>query len=405
LPRRGDDTASAPAYGEHVSGDGDGMAYGPPRWHFLATVGPIVLALIQVVGTIGASHNQPDTADIDAFAIALVVVGPLSLLLIRRYPQAVLWFVTLVTFVYLARGYPYGPVFASFLVAVVVNVAIGNRAAGWAAVGLALVLSGVTRVAFDNHSLNWGWALGVLAWGLVIVAIGELIRVRRASIDEARRARAERARRQAGEERLRIARELHDVVAHHMSLINVQAGVALHLVDRKPEQVETALATIKDASKEALTELRALIGVLRADGDEAPRVPVATLAGLDDLVARTGQAGVELQAKVDGDVSAVPSAVELAAYRIIQEAVTNVVRHSAARSASVRVTIGADTVDIEVADDGRGIGPEAADTDGSGIRGMRERAQALGGSVDIARPPSGAGTVVRARLPLTGGSR
>ena len=377
-------------------------AYGRPRRHFLATVGPIVLAVIQVVGTFGAAHNQPHTTDIDAFAIFLLVVGPISLWSIRRCPQSVLWFVTLVTFVYLARGYPYGPVFSAFLIAVVVNIAIGNRAAGWAAVGMAIFLSGLARVTFDDQSLTWGWTLGVLAWGLAIVAVGELIRVRKANVIEERRTRAERARRQAGEERLRIARELHDVVAHHMSLINVQAGVALHLVDRKPEQVETALATIKDASKEALIELRALIGVLRADGEEAPRVPVARLAALDDLVGRTRQAGVELEARVEGDTSGLPSAIEVAAYRIVQEAVTNIVRHSGARSASVSVVIGEAAVDIEIADDGRGVAPDFADTDGSGIRGMRERAQALAGTVDITRGVGGTGTLVRARLPLRG---
>jgi signal transduction histidine kinase len=362
-------------------------------------VGPLVLAVIQVVGTFGASHNQPETTDLDHFAIALAVVGPLSLLAIRRFPQPVLWFVTLVTFTYIARGYPYGPAFSAFLVAVVVNIALGHRVAGWLAVGLGVVLSGLARVTFDHRSLTWGWAFGVLAWGLAILAVGELIRVRRANIVESRQARAERARRQAGEERLRIARELHDVVAHHMSLINVQAGVALHLVDRKPEQVETALTTIKDASKEALTELRALIGVLRAEGEDAPRVPVARLTALDDLVARTRQAGVDLHARVDGDVTALPSAVEVAAYRIVQEAVTNIVRHSAARSAQVVVSIADDAVEIAVEDDGRGIVPGFADTEGSGIRGMRERAQALGGTVGVSRGAAG-GTVVRAKLPL-----
>jgi signal transduction histidine kinase len=377
----------------------DDRADGPPRWHVLAVVGPFVLAVIQVVGTFGASHGQHDATDLDHFAFVLLVGGPLSLLGVRRRPQAVLWLVTAVTFVYIARGYPYGPVFAAFLIAVVVNIAIGNRVAGWIAVCLGIALSGVVRIALDSQSLTWGWALGMLAWGLAIVAIGELMRVRRANAVEARRARAERARRQAGEERLRIARELHDVVAHHMSLINVQAGVALHLVDRKPEQVETALATIKDASKEALTELRALIGVLRAEGEDAPRVPVATLNALDDLVARTRQAGVDLRVQVDGDVSSIPSAVEVAAYRIIQEAVTNIVRHSQARSARVSVVVGPDAVEVNVEDDGRGIAPDFDDRDGSGIRGMRERAHALAGSVVIEQARGG-GTAVRARLPL-----
>jgi signal transduction histidine kinase len=400
--RRGSMTlAHAPAYGDRVRDD---VRLGPPRWRFLAVVGPFLLVGIQIVGTVGASHNQPDTTGIDAFAILLLILGPLSLLVIGRHPQGVLWFVTAVTFAYLARGYPYGPVFSAFLIAVVVNIALGHRLASWVAVALAVTLSGIARVVFDDHALGWGWALGVVAWAIVIGSVGELIRVRRANVVEARRTRAERARRQAGEERLRIARELHDVVAHHMSLINVQAGVALHLVDRKPEQVQTALATIKDASKEALTELRALIGVLRADDEDAPRVPVATLSSLDDLVARTRYAGVDLRASVEGDVGTVPSAVEVATYRIIQEAVTNIVRHSGAQTAQVAVVVGSDAVELAVSDDGRGIGADYAESDGSGIRGMRERAQALAGSVDIGRGPDGRGTVVHARLPLRGPS-
>jgi signal transduction histidine kinase len=375
-------------------------AAGRPRWHFLATVGPFVLAAIQVFGTFGASHNQPDTTDVDALAIMLLVVGPMSLLAIRIWPQAVLAFVTAVTFVYLARGYPYGPVFTSFLIAAVVNIVLGHRIAAWCAVGAALVLSGFARVALNDLALTWGWALGVFAWGVVIVAIGELIRVRRANAVEARRARAEMVRRQAGEERLRIARELHDVVAHHMSLINVQAGVALHLVDRKPEQVETALSTIKDASKEALTELRALIGVLRADDEAAPRVPVATLKSLDDLVARTAQAGVDVRARVIGNPDAIPSAVEVASYRIIQEAVTNIVRHSGAKTARVVVNVSREAVDISIEDDGRGIDGDGSDFEGSGILGMRERAEALDGSVSVGRAATGRGTLVHARLPM-----
>jgi signal transduction histidine kinase len=385
------------AYGDRVSLD---RPYGPPRWQIAATVGPFLLAVIQVVGTFGASHRQPHATDIDAFAIALVVAGPLSLLLIRTWPQGVLAFATTATFVYVARGYPYGPVFTAFFIAAVVNIILGNRLAAWCAVASALFLSGLARVALTDQSVTWGWAFGVLAWALVIVGIGELIRVRRANVAEARRARAEMARRQAGEERLRIARELHDVVAHHMSLINVQAGVALHLVERRPEQVETALATIKDASKEALTELRSLIGVLRADDEAAPRVPVATLRSLDDLVSRTAHAGVDVRVTVTGDTGAMPAAVEAAAYRIIQEAITNVVRHSGAAAARVSVDVGDEAVEISIEDDGTGIRGDPMNGDGTGVRGMKERAHALAGTVGVSAAATGRGTLVRARLPL-----
>ena len=148
---------------------------------------------------------------------------------------------------------------------------------------------------------------GVRHGALIIVGIGELLRLNRARQLEARRARAEERRREAGEERLRIARELHDVVAHHMSLIHVQAGVALHVLDRKPDQVETALTTIKDASKEALTELRALIGVLRAEGEAgAALARWRRLPALQELAARTSQAGVSTTVDVHGDLGGVP---------------------------------------------------------------------------------------------------
>jgi signal transduction histidine kinase len=369
------------------------------RWWVFRIIGPLALTIISVVGTIGASHNQPDTTDLDPLAIVLVAAGPLSLLAIRLAPRIVLGLVTAITFVYLARGYPYGPVFTAFMIAAIVNIVLGHRVAVWWAVGTAVVLSGVVRVATLDQSLSWGWGLGVLAWSTVILAIGELIRVRAANVVESRRAREEMARRQAGEERLRIARELHDVVAHHMSLINVQAGVALHLVDRKPEQVETALHTIKDASKEALTELRSLIGILRADDEAAPRTPVAMLDSLDDLVMRTAQAGVVVDAVTDGDVGAIPSAVELAAVRIIQEAITNVVRHSGATNARVAVHVGATAVDVIVDDNGRGMTPDRQASDGTGIRGMRERAAVLGGTVEVSSAATG-GTSVTARIPF-----
>ena len=193
-----------------------------------------------------------------------------------------------------------------------------------------------------------------------------------------------------------------------MSLIHVQAGVALHLVDRKPEQVETALETIKDASKEALTELRALIGVLRAEGELAPRAPVARLEALDELADRASHAGVTTTVDVTGDLAAVPASVGTAAYRIVQEAVTNVVRHSSATRARISVDVGTHDLDVTVTDDGRGpgdAGREDASHEGTGLRGMRERASALGGSIELteaADSASGGGARLHTRLPLGG---
>jgi len=358
-----------------------------------------VLALFQVGGTIGASHGQPEATDLDPLAFAIVIAGPLSLLFLRRAPLAVLAFITTITFVYVARGYPYGPVFTSLAIAVVVNIVIGHRIASWTALAAVYIMSTIARLTWLDEGWSWGWSLGVLAWALLLAGFGELVRGRQANRIEARRRRIETARREAGEERLRIARELHDVVAHHMSLINVQAGVALHLVDRNPQQVETSLQTIKDASKEALNELRSLIGVLRADDEAAPRLPVATLASLDELAARARQAGLDLRTNVTGQTHDIPAAVELAAYRIIQEAVTNVVRHSGATQAEVIVNIADDALDVDVTDNGRGITRTGRAGDGSGLRGMEERAHALQGTVEIGPGPI-RGTKVSAHLPF-----
>ena len=392
-----DDEAVVLAYRGHVPPP----YYGPPRRFWL--IGPAFLAFVQVVGTFGASRNQPDAREPDVIAVLILLAGPASLYLLRRRPRTVLLFVTAITSVYVSMGYAFGPVFASFVIAAVVNVARSRRIEAWGAVGAVLLMAVVGRAVVDQE-WSWGFAGGVLAWSLLVLTIGELVRLNRARMAEYRRARTEERRREAGEERLRIARELHDVVAHHMSLIHVQAGVALHLVDRKPEQVETALTTIKDASKEALTELRALIGVLRADGEEAPLAPVARLEGLDELADRTSHAGVTTTVEVTGDLGTIPTATGTAAYRIVQEAVTNVVRHSGATRARISVVVGAHELEVTVTDNGRGPGDVDSGT-GTGLRGMRERASALGGTVDLGPAPdaaSGGGARLHATLPLGG---
>ena len=386
------------AYRGHVSPP----YYGPPRRFWL--IGPVVLAFVQVIGTFGASRNQPEAREPDVIAVLILLAGPASLYALRHRPRTVLLFVTVITSVYVAMGYAFGPVFASFVITAVVNVARSRRIEAWGAVGVVLLLAIVGRAAAGKE-WSWGFAGGVLAWSLLVLTIGELVRLNRARTAEFRRARAEERRREAGEERLRIARELHDVVAHHMSLIHVQAGVALHLVDRKPEQVETALTTIKDASKEALTELRALIGVLRADGEKAPLAPVARLEDLDELADRTSHAGVTTTVELTGDLGTIPTATGTAAYRIVQEAVTNVVRHSGATRARISVVVGAQDLEVTVTDNGRGPGDADAGA-GTGLRGMRERATALGGSVDLGPAPdsaSGGGARLHATLPLGGG--
>jgi signal transduction histidine kinase len=210
--------------------------------------------------------------------------------------------------------------------------------------------------------------------------------------------RAEEARRRAGEERMRIARELHDVLAHNISLINVQAGVALHLMDEQPGQSRTALQAIKQASNDALDELRSVLDVLR-QGDEAPpRSPASGLAELDSLVAGVSATGLEVRTRVEGVPRPLPAGADLAAYRIVQEALTNVTRHAGPASATVLVRYGQGDLTVQVDDDGRG--PSATRSPGgNGIRGMRERMAALGGELS-AGPRPGGGFRVQARFPL-----
>jgi signal transduction histidine kinase len=211
------------------------------------------------------------------------------------------------------------------------------------------------------------------------------------------------ARRRAGEERLRIARELHDVLAHNISLINVQAGVALHLMDEQPGQSRSALVAIKQASNDALEELRSVLDVLRQGEEQPPRAPASDLAHLNSLVAGVSATGLEVRTRVEGTPRPLPAGVDLAAFRIVQEALTNLTRHAGPASATVLVGYGSEELTAQVDDDGRGPASNGAGQ-GNGIRGMRERAAALGGEL-AAGPRPGGGFRVRARLPLDGAGR
>jgi signal transduction histidine kinase len=232
------------------------------------------------------------------------------------------------------------------------------------------------------------------AWALAGVAMAGCRRRQ-----EAERTQAEEARRLAGEERMRIARELHDVLAHNISLINVQAGVALHLMDEQPGQSRGALEAIKQASNDALGELRSVLDVLR-HGDEAPpRAPASGLAHLNSLVAGVSATGLRVHTWVEGTPRPLPAGVDLAAFRIVQEALTNVTRHAGPATATVVVGYGPDDLTVQVDDDGRGRSA-TRNPGGNGIRGMRERVAALGGELTTGARPGG-GFRVQARFPPT----
>jgi signal transduction histidine kinase len=361
----------------------------------------LVVGAIEVGGTFLAARRQPERADLDLLAVGLILAGAAALALRGRYPVGVLVFVHAATLSYWLLDYPGGPIFLAPIIAFFRVVLVGRRLAAWTllAVGFA-AFSFLPWLTGREDAPDLAQLLGLGAWLLVLGTVAEFARARRERAAEAHRMLREEARRRASEERLAIARELHDVLAHNISMINVQAGVALHLLDERPEQARPALTAIKQASKEALVELRSVLGVLRRVDDEqdGSRDPAPTLGRVDDLVARTDATGLSVRLEREGEPLPLPTPVDVAAFRIVQEALTNVVRHAAATTAVVRIAYRPEGLTVEVDDDGR-TAATAGPGGGSGIVGMRERAESVGGSLE-AGPRPGGGFRVRARLPL-----
>ena len=274
----------------------------------------------------------------------------------------------------------------------------GRREAVVAAITLVpFVIVSIVPFADDAAELV-SLTLRNLALCELALALGYLVWHNRAALEREVAARASDAERRLGEERLRIAREVHDVVAHAMVAINVQAGVGAHLIDEDPAQAREALLHIKRTSGEALTDLRATLGVLRDPEQAAPVGPSAGLRDLDGVADQLRAAGVEVVVDVD-TVAAVPAPVGTASYRIVQEALTNVLRHAGAHRVLVVARADEAVLTLVVSDDGGGRAPETTGA-GAGLRGMRERAAALGGTL-TAGPADGGGWRVEATLPLT----
>ena len=361
----------------------------------------VVIGLgIQVGITLLAARHQTERRDIDAYGIALLVLGVAALPLRHRWPVAVLAFAYVTTLGYWASNYGRGPIFYSLVVALAQVVLTGHRRAAIASIVAGFVgFSWLGAVLDTTEGPEVGGVIALGAWLVTLVSVMELVRSRRERAREEARSRAEALQRRASDERLRLAQELHDAVAHNISLINIHAGVALHLFDEQPQQARDALATIKASSKEALVELRSILGLLRRADENAPRTPTPSLARLDELVARSNAAGLEVQVDVKGDLTHLPRSVDVAAYRIIQESLTNVARHADRPDAMVRVRAEADSLTVEILDEGTGSrSPSDLPSGGNGIAGMRERATAIGGSFE-AGPRPGRGFAVRAQLP------
>ncbi|MFE4335429.1 sensor histidine kinase [Streptomyces sp. NPDC056831] len=387
---------------------------GPPRWltgapgHYASRLpwpSTILLGAVVMVGsTIAARGQMDERAPLDIFARLLLFLAVSVLLLRHRHPVVAVFGSSAAAMIYLAAGYPYGPVFLAVAVGCFSAVVSGHRRAAWTAVGM--VWLGHVLVAHwlyrwlppsGDHPAAWGQELGVAAWVVAIIAAAEFVRVRREQWADQRAEREAAEQRRADEERLRMARELHDVLAHSISVINVQSSVGLALLDSDPEQARTALTTIKAASKEALGEVRQVLDTLRTPGD-APRAPAPGLDRLPELVEQAAGAGLTVTVETDGVRGAVPPGADLAAFRIVQEALTNVVRHSGSRTAHVRIGYEPGHILLRIDDEGPATGNDAGGS-GNGLAGMRERAAALGGTIE-AGPRAGGGFRVRAELPL-----
>jgi signal transduction histidine kinase len=365
-----------------------------PRPLDVALVLPIIAAVI-----LGTVHRDVEAGEraIDAVAYATGIVGAGSLAFWRRWSSVVTGIVAITTAVYVARGYDEGPALLPGPLALLALGYTTPRRIGW--IGTAGYVAAAVAARLWAGDLAAGELLLAVGWASAAVLAGQAIAARgeRAA---AQRERREHAHEQAlARERLRIAQDLHDSVAHAMATINVQSGVAGHLLDRDPSQAGNALEAIRTASSKALDELNAILGVLRDPETSAPREPLGSLAHIDDLVTRASADGLDVTATVAGKVEAIAPSISAAGYRVVQEALTNARRHAgSAASAAVDVTVGEDgAVSIRVTDrGGTGARPHNNSTAGGfGLLGMRERVESTGGSL-VAGPGVGGGWEVRA---------
>ncbi|MEU3415122.1 MULTISPECIES: sensor histidine kinase [unclassified Streptomyces] len=345
----------------------------------------------------------------DTLSLVLMLIGAVALVPRRRRPRAVLAVTGTVSVVECVTGDPRAPVAMSAVVALYTVAATTDRPTTWR-LGL-LTMTVLTGAAMLAGPLPWYAQenLGVLAWTGIGATAGDAVRSRRAVVqairdraERAERTREEEARRRVAEERLRIARDLHDVVAHHIALVNVQAGVAAHVMDKRPDQAKEALAHVREAGRSALNELRATVGLLRqSDDPEAPTEPAPGLGRLAELAATFRSAGLPVEVACADRPGELPAAVDLAAYRIVQEALTNVRKHAGpAARAEVSVVRVGPHLEVTVLDDGAGAVPGTpGDGGGHGLLGMRERVTALGGTLATG-PRYGGGFRVHAILPV-----
>jgi signal transduction histidine kinase len=344
----------------------------------------------------GLSGNHSAT-DLDLLGYALLVAGGLALAARRRAPVPVLAVTGLCAVGYQAVGFDVPAV--AFLFAVYAAVRAGHRIVTVVVAVMMLAALPLAALALPQD-MSVGEALArargalELAWLVAAGAAGEALRQAERRADEAEHTREETARRRANEERLHIARELHDSLTHQISVIKVQAEAAVHLALKRGEPVPESLLAIRDAGREAASELRATLETLRDDGRPAR----FGLAQVPALVARVRSSGVNASLSVQGDPGVIPAAVDQTAYRVVQESLTNVARHASGATALIRVEYRPDAVVIQVDDDGTAA-PGSDPAPGVGLLGMKERVTGLGGRLRAGARGEG-GFTVRAELPL-----
>ncbi|MEV5410983.1 sensor histidine kinase [Thermopolyspora sp. NPDC052614] len=365
-----------------------------------ALIAAVVMTLC-VGGTYGnLSNSGMVERPLATVGLLLLLVSSAVLAFRHVTPLAVGLLTVACCVAYYAIGYPGIFAGAPPLVAIFTAATLGRRRLS-VTLAVALAVGIAIPVALADTDPKPGGIGLISGWLVATVIAGEVTRNRRAYLREAERraAEAERTRdeaalRRASEERLWIAQELHDTLTHAISVINVQAAVATHLLDRKPEQAREALAAIRESGQEAMRELRGTLKVLRqADQDGM----AAGLDGVPRLAARAEAAGIPVEVVTKGERRELSQPVDRAAYRIVQEALTNVLRHAGGASATITMEYGPDTVTVRVEDDGRNEPEDIGQ--GMGLIGMRERAVAVGGSL-TAGPRAGGGFAVRAELPL-----
>jgi signal transduction histidine kinase len=364
----------------------------------------VMIITIRIDGAESATPGNPFDA-----GTAFVILGASAALAFRHVvPRVHLYVILAMTVIYVLRDYTGGPFFLAIFLAIGTVASILPTREALVPTVISVTVLAVSGFLVDSEETSHAAHLLYLSWSTVAFLAGKTVRDRRellAGLRERNRqleeTQEEEALRRVAEERVRIARDLHDIVAHNIAGISLQAATGAHVADAHPEQARAALLAIKDASRQTLDELRTTLHLLREGDDDAPLAPTPGLDALAGLVDAVNANGVPTTLEVLGDTAAVPDAVAGAAYRIVQESLTNVMRHAGPATASVVLDRVAGGLNILVQDDGRGASAGVDGPSGHGLSGMRERALALGGTVD-AGPRPGGGFRVRAWLPVDG---